>query len=342
MSPPAAALVRRAQALADDVLFPAALETDAADTVPAVLLDAIADGGFYGLPGPVEAGGLGADHPTTCAVIETLASGCLPTTFLWSQHLGAVRLAAASESPSVRGLLEPLCRGALRAGVVLAGARPGPSSLRARRTPGGWQLDGSAPWVSGWGRVDLFRTAARDEDERIVWLLVDADRPRLAARTDLVTLQATATVELAFDGVFVPDDRLAAVEVLRDPDPAEPAKLRVHAALALGVAARCCALLGASPLDAELAACRAALDDAGPADIAAARAGASDLVLRAAAAQLAASGSRGLLRTSHAQRLAREALFAAVYAGRPAVKAALLDRLGAVARPSPDEGAGPG
>lgn len=329
MRAPARSLVQRAQTLADDLLLPAALDTDAAETVPTALLDALAGAGFYGLPGAPEAGGLGADHATTCAVIEALASGCLSTTFVWAQHLGAVRAVAATDTPTLRGFLEPLCRGDLRAGVVLAGARPGPSSLRATRHAAGWLLDGSAPLVSGWGRVDVLRTAARDDDDQVVWLLVDAEQPRLSGRPDLVVLQATATVELAFDRLLVPHERLVAVEPLRDPDPTEPAKLRVHAAFALGVAARCCALLGPSPLDDELAAARDALDRAGPDEIAGARAAASDLALRTAAAHLAATGSRGLLRTSHAQRLAREALFVAVYAGRPAVKAALLGRLGA-------------
>ena len=35
-----------AQRLADDVLFPAALATDAADVVPVELLDALADAGL--------------------------------------------------------------------------------------------------------------------------------------------------------------------------------------------------------------------------------------------------------------------------------------------------------
>lgn len=103
--------------------------------------------------------------------------------------------------------------------------------------------------------------------------------------------------------------------------------LRLHAALALGVASRCCRLLGPTPLDDELAACRTELDRLDPATIFGARAAAGELAVRAAAALSVAQGSRSLLVADHAQRLAREALFTLVYALRPESKDALLGRL---------------
>src|SRR4051794_6538521 len=105
-------LVETAQRLADDVLFPAALATDAADAVPVELLDALAAAGLYGLSAR-------ADFETACAAVEALASGCLTTTFVWVQHLGAVRAAAASENAAVRAWVEALCSGERRAGLAL-------------------------------------------------------------------------------------------------------------------------------------------------------------------------------------------------------------------------------
>jgi hypothetical protein len=108
--------------------------------------------------------------------------------------------------------------------------------------------------------------------------------------------------------------------------------LRMHAALALGVASRCCRLLGPTALDAELASLRTELDQLG-AGTAAARAAAGELALRASAALMTAEGSRSLLVSGHAQLLAREALFTLVYALRPASRAALLATLGAGEQP---------
>ncbi len=110
------------------------------------------------------------------------------------------------------------------------------------------------------------------------------------------------------------------------PTPAEV--LRIHAALALGVVARCCALLGPTPLDEELKRLRAELDELDASGMAGARGAAGELALRAAAALSVVTGSRALLLGDHAQRLAREALFALVSALRPDSCTALLAQLG--------------
>ena len=324
-------VVETAQRLADEVLFPAALATDAADAVPVDLLDALAASGLYGLAGPVSAGGLDADFETVCAVVEALASGCLTTAFVWVQHMGAVLAVASSENTALRDeWLGPLCRGERRTGLALGGAVPGPARLTARETDGGWAFDGSSPFVSGWGRIDVVHTAARTDDGRVVWALVDATESATldVERLELAALNATATVTATLSTHPVPASRVTSVSPYRE-GPTPPQVLRIHASLALGVAARCCALLGPSPLDDELAACRAGLDRLDPETIEAARASAGELALRASAALMTARGSRSLLVTDHAQRLAREALFVLVYALRPGSRDALLGRLGA-------------
>src|SRR5206468_12044790 len=194
------ALVERAARLADDVLFPAAMAVDAADRVPASHLDLLAAEGFYGV----------TDEALVPRVVEVLASGCLATTFVWLQHLGVVRGVARGE-PAVReAWLEPLCAGRRRAGVVLAALRPGRPSVRATAVPGGYRLDGEAPWVTGWGMVDVLHTAARDADDTVVWLLLDARASASLTVTplDLTAVNASRTVHLRFDGLFVPADRL--------------------------------------------------------------------------------------------------------------------------------------
>lgn len=320
------ALARR---LADDVLFPAAAATDAADAVPLELLDVLADAGLYGLAGPADAGGLGLDAATAYSVIEALAGGCLATTFVWVQHHGLVRALAAPDAPrELRDRwLAPLCRGERRAGIALAGLLPGPPTLTARPAARGWALDGTSPWVTGWGRVDVLLVAARGPDDTVVWLTVDAgERPGLAAeRQRLVAVDASATVRLCFSALEVPAERLVKME------PWDPAgggtPLRANGSLALGVTGRCCRLLGPSPLDADLDACRRRLDEAAPADLPAARAAASALAVRAAAALVADQGSRAVNRGHHAERLAREATFLLVFGSRLAIRAALLAEL---------------
>ena len=203
-------VVAAARRIADDVLFPVALETDRAGEIPVALLDAIADAGLFGIAGPSWAGGLDADFKTMCDAVEALSSGCLTTAFVWVQHHGAVRAAAASENEPAREWAEPLCRGTKRAG------------------------------------------------------------------------------------------------------------------LALGVAGRCCTLLGPSPLDDEIARVRDELDRVDPATIQGSRAQAGELAVRAASTLSVSQGSRSLLSADHAQRLLREAFFTLVYALRPGSRDAVL------------------
>lgn len=312
-------VVERARQLADEVLFPAAPATDAADVVPREILDALADAGLYG-------SALDVDFPTICAVQEALASGCLTTAFLWAQHLGLVHRVATSENEGLRARwLERLGSGETRAGLALGGALPQPT-LHARADGDGWRLDGVSPFVSGWGRIDVVHTAARVGDE-IVWLIVDAQEGAelRVERLRLAVLDATATVRLTCDGLAVAGDRLTGRHPAGGTTP--PEVLRLHAALALGVAERCCRLLGPTPLDEELAACRVELDRLDPETILGSRGAAGELAVRAAAALAVARGSRALLAADHAQRLAREALFTLVYALRPGSKDALLTRL---------------
>src|SRR5437868_9987057 len=155
-------LLDRARDITDTVLFPAALDVDAAPRVPSGHLDLLAREGFYGLAVPAEAGGAGADYPTLCLIAETFASGCLATAFVWIQHQGAAPRVAAGPARLRESRLGPLGRGGRRAGVALGGPRPGPARVRAGRVSGGYLLDGHSPRVTGWDMSDTLAEAARD------------------------------------------------------------------------------------------------------------------------------------------------------------------------------------
>jgi len=324
-------VVGTARRLADEVLFPAAARTDAADAVPRSHLDRLAGAGLYGLAGPAEHGGLAATAETIRAVFEVLAGGCLTTTFVWAQHHGLVRaLEQAPPSPARHAWLGPLCRGERRAGLALGGLLPGEPRLRATPAGDGWIVDGMSPWVSGWGLVDVVLLAARAPGDGLVWLVVDAaEGAGLSVRRQrLGAVDASVTVTADFAGVAVPGERLVRVEPYSPDRYNAPDVLRQNGFLALGVAGRCCRLLGSTPFDAELAGCREQLARAGEGGIAAARAAAGDLAVRVSAALVVATGSRAAVRHETAERLAREALFLLVFGSRPAIRAALLERFG--------------
>lgn len=329
----------RARELAEDVLLPAAEEVDATATIPEGHFRALADAGFYGLAAAPEVG-----FADFLGVVEMLAGACLTTTFTWMQHHGVVRSLAATERADLRERhLAPALRGATRCGVAFAGAIPSPPRLWASAVEGGWRLDGVAPLVTGWGIVDLLQVSARDagtadaddDHARVVALLVPAvPAPGLAVHPlDLAAANGSRTVRLDVDGWFVPDDAVVSVRSRAEFLAGQHVSARVNGCLALGVAGRCATLVeealaeeAAGALREELGAARAGLD-AGLADAAlmpGARARASTLAVRAAAALTVAVGSPAIVARHPAQRLAREATFTLVAAGRPEIRAELL------------------
>ena len=337
--PTAEGILASARHLADQVLFPDAMRVDRLDALPVSHLDAFAGAGLYGAPAPADAGGLGMDLAETGLVVEELAGGCLAATFVLIQHFRLVTtLAAEGTPPALRDRwLTSACQGRTRGGIALTGLIPGPPQLRAEPAAGGWRLDGTAPWVTGWGLIDLVQVVARGPDNTVLTLIMDAAaQPGLTVtRQRLAAVDASVTVRLGFDGMVIPRERFAGQVPFDPATSVQPAGLRLNGSLALGVARRCSRLLGAGPLDDEVDACRERLDAAlgqDPAPMAAARAAAAELALRAAAALAVRDGGHAVAVDQHAQRLAREAVFLLVFGSRPGIKSALPQLLGATAR----------
>jgi alkylation response protein AidB-like acyl-CoA dehydrogenase len=324
--------VARASHIADEILFPAAIETDAAERVPESHLRALADAGLFGLRGPRAAGGLELRQEEFSPVVESLAGGCLATTFVWLQHHGAVQALAQSGNTALAAAWLPeLCAGRRRAGLALQALRPGPALLEAVPAPGGYRLEGNVPWVTGWGMIHTLFTVARSAGQQTVSLLIDAAESRSLSATlqRLVATNASRSVVLRFRQHFVPHEQVVSVEEY-EPMPAYDGGGRSNGSLALGVCQRACRLIGETPLWAELDERRRALDGADEHAMAAARARAVELALRASAAAITHAGSRSITAGSHAQRLGREALFLLVFGSRPAIQSALLAELRAV------------
>jgi len=321
--------VERAQRLASDNLFPNALAVDASGEVPIEQLALIAEAGLYGLTSADAEHGLAADPATVCAVIEALASGCLTTAFVWTQHLGAAAAASAADEPVRERWERPLATGKCRAGVAFAHLlRPGPPLTVAERTDDGWRFSGSAPWVTGWGHIDVVHAAAR-HDDNIVWALLDAS-PRStlrAERLQLAAVNSSATVTLEYDGDPVAADRVTRIESYADWKHRYGFGLRTNGSFALGIAHRCCELLDRDDFAAALARIRSKLDAADVDGLPQARADASAFAVRAAAALVAATGGRSVTTAEHGQRLLREAMFLLVQGQTPAIREHLITDL---------------
>ena len=324
----ASAFLALATRLADEELYPNATAVDTGQRPLSENLDLLARHGCYGAALPREAGGPGLDLATVARAAEILASGCLSSTLTLGQHQGITGMLAGQGSPRVRERWLPgLASGEIRSGAAFTGAIPGPPRLTVRQTPGGYRVDGAAPWVSGWGMVDVLGTAARDADDTIHWLLVDAEESMtLQVRPQrMLAANATRTVMVEFTNHTVPTDRLITVSTQADHARGEPVTKLLNGALGLGVARRCVLLLDDPAWTAELDAVRAEL--VSMADIDGARARVADFTVRAATAAVARGGAQAVLADSAPQRLLREAGLMLVFSSRPAIRDGLLRRL---------------
>ncbi|MET7767982.1 acyl-CoA dehydrogenase family protein [Nocardia sp. NPDC005366] len=325
--------IERARQLSDEVFAPHADAVDATGEIPAGHFDLLAANGFYGVTLSDD-----LDITTFTEVGEILVAACLATTFVWAQHLGAARRIATSPNHGLRDrLTEDLRRGRVRCGVSYAGADDR-ADLVARRVDGGYVLEGVAPFVTGWGIVDVLGIMARDDEDphALISVLVPAqESPALVATPlTLAAADASRTATLRFDGLFVPDSDVDNRISLRGFHASSILAVWRNGSMALGLVRRCRAELDRLGIDTtalarESATIRTELDDAlsGQADIALARARASELAVRAASGLVTAVGSAATQRGGLADRTVREAAFTLVFGSRPPIRTALLDRL---------------
>jgi alkylation response protein AidB-like acyl-CoA dehydrogenase len=360
-------LVQAARTVAANALLPRAEETDRADRVPPENLGALAEAGLFGLAAAEPDGRPSVPPPAARDVHEALAGACGATFFVWAQHHTPVRLLSRSPNASLREQwLEALRTGRCLAGVMFAYLRWETPAVRARQVPGGYHVSGVAPWATSWGMADVFAVAACLPDERVLWFLRDGrpdDAVRPSPPLELVVMQSTSTVRVAFEDLFVPEDDVLLVEPMQTWRRQDRITTSQPSPAALGVAATSCRLLGeraevrgdgttrrtAGLLATEVARSRRLAYDLADVPVPTepddafethldrlvdARVSNLDVAQRASHALVTALGGGAMARTQPAQRLAREAMFYVVQAQTEAIRRASLRRLAADVTPT--------
>ena len=166
-----------ARQFASKELAPQAARWDEFEEFPRDAIAQAGELGFCGLYAPEEVSGLALPRLDASLVIEELARGCTSTAAFISIHNMATWMIGAYALPETR---EALCPG-LVAGQTLAsycltepGAGSDAAALKstARKTEGGYVLNGTKAFISGAGDTEVLVVMAR---------LADADGPRAGA-----------------------------------------------------------------------------------------------------------------------------------------------------------------
>ena len=172
-------------------LRPQALHTDA-DGVTAEGLDELAQRGLLNHLASPAFGGAGLTRAEDRRIHEHLASGCLNTWLVWAQHAPLARRIETSLTgiAPAHELVEALLSGRIVAGAALSDVRRYPDRyIQAQRVAGGWSLNGTISWVSGWGvNSALLIAAVSPETEHVILALVPIDERFVAEPLPLAAL----------------------------------------------------------------------------------------------------------------------------------------------------------
>jgi alkylation response protein AidB-like acyl-CoA dehydrogenase len=214
---------RVAREFAATHIAPYAAEWDQDGTFEPSLVARMGELGLLGMTAPVEDGGLGLDTVTYLLAIEAIAAADAATAVLLSVHNSLpTHMLVAHATPSQRDrFLRPMARGDLLGAFALSEPDAGSdaSSLRtqAERVGDEYVLNGTKAWVTNGNRAGVILAMARTDraDDRrgakgISAFIVTPDLPgfHVGKLEDKMGLRASPTVQLNFDNLRVPADRL--------------------------------------------------------------------------------------------------------------------------------------
>lgn len=290
----------------------------------------------------------------TVAVMARVGETCLSTAFaVWCQTACARYLQLSDNRAVQEEFLPGLASGKQLGGTGLSNTFKSCCEierflLSAKRVEGGYEINGTLPWVSNLGQDHVFVTGCPVEgDGRLVFFAVRCDQPgfSLVEGAHFTALEGTRTFACQFRRVRIDDARVLArpeqsAEYLQR---IQPGMILAQLGMGIGLVRDCIGLIEsagrthrhinryeddqAPELRQVLAAATAESERlARIADTVPAGAGQADLVtdilrlrlaggelsLRAAQAAMLHQGARGYLRNATAQRRLREAYFVAI------------------------------
>ena len=222
---------RAVQQLARDFatreIAPFAAAWDKASEMDPAVIGKLGALGFLGMLLPEEYGGLGLDSLSYLLALEEIAAADASTAVAMSVHnsLPTKMILAFGSDAQKRAFLPRMATGEWLGAFALSEAEAGSdaSALRTQAVRDGddWILDGTKVWVTNGNRaqviIAMVRTDAPDDrrgSRGISAFIITPDLPgfHVGKKEDKMGLRASPTVQLTFDGMRVPGDRLLGAE----------------------------------------------------------------------------------------------------------------------------------
>jgi alkylation response protein AidB-like acyl-CoA dehydrogenase len=219
-SPEAEALIDLARTIAEKEIEPRVVEDEAQARFPREIFTTLGEAGLLALPYPEEFGGGGQPYEVYLQVLEEIGYRSASVAVGVSVHsLSCFPLAWHGSDAQRAALLPRLLSGAPLGAYCLsephAGSDPAAMTTSARPDPdgAGYRLSGTKAWVTHGGVADFYTVFARTSPDRsggVSCFLVDASTDGLNVQPPerKMGLTASPTTQIAFDGAFVPAERL--------------------------------------------------------------------------------------------------------------------------------------
>jgi kynurenine formamidase/alkylation response protein AidB-like acyl-CoA dehydrogenase len=195
------------------------------DSNPDALMQALQglrDLGLLALRVPHNWGGKEVSEETFSNFQELVARYSGALAFLQTQHQSAAAMLVASNNSVLKQEYLPrIGNGELLVGVGFSQLRRGGEPLTvAKLVPGGYQLDGVVPWVTGWGMFDDFIVAATLPDGCAVFGVVpfqdsyqnSTSKITFASPAELAAMTSTNTVTANLSSYFLPQERVVFIK----------------------------------------------------------------------------------------------------------------------------------
>ncbi len=195
-----------------------AQDVDRGRVWPEASIAACANSGVFRWFIPAQYGGWNWSESDILRGYLALSQSCLTTTFVLTQWHAACRRILSTSNVALRDRLAPqLATGEVYATVGISHLTTSRQHLsqpvlKATRTPEGFVLKGSSPWVTGACAADLLVLGATLDDASQILVAVPTDRGGVIRRPglDLLALTASCTGPVELEDVRVSHDEVLA------------------------------------------------------------------------------------------------------------------------------------
>jgi hypothetical protein len=229
LTPDQAEIQRLARDFAQNEIAPRAAAWDRDSYFEPALVRQLGELGFLGMLVPEEHGGLGLDNLTYLIALEEIAAADASAAVLMSVHnsLPTQMILKYGSAEQRRRFLAPMARGEMLGAFALsesdAGSDAASLSAQAVRDGDAWILDGTKSWVTSGSHAGAILAMVRTDSPEmrrgargISTFIITPDLPgfKVGKKEDKMGLRASPTVQLVFDRMRVPADRLVGEEGL--------------------------------------------------------------------------------------------------------------------------------